>query len=88
MGLARLDFARVTLEKPANVAIPMALFYALSPDAFLSFPGIVAALQETSLAPLANFVPTVVVNQDRLATHTLAFGLAYALLRYNFPQFY
>lgn len=82
------DFVRVTMEKPANVVVPMALFYALAPDAFVTLPGLAGLLQDSPLAPLAQMVPTAVVSQDRLITHTLAFGLAYAALRYNFPEFY
>jgi hypothetical protein len=71
-------FWQVTTAKPANIIVPMVLFYFLAPDNFVSIPGAINLIDFPISGP----------NRNVLLTHTLLLGFALAGLRYNFTDFY
>ena len=68
------------MEKPANLVVPMALFYLLAPGNFTVQTG-VGMVTEMVGFPLS-------VQQDALMTHALILGLSLAVLRDQFPEQY
>ena len=65
-------------RKPANIIVPMALFFLLTPDNLLSVPGAVNLVDFPSSGP----------NRTVVLTHLAIFGAVLATLRYNFPEVY
>jgi len=68
------NFQNILGDKPMNVIVPSVLFALLAPDFLVSLP----SMQRP-------FLP---VNYMRVATHAAVFGVIYALLRKQFPQYY
>jgi hypothetical protein len=77
--MSELDrFIATTLEKPANIAVPMGLFFLLTPGNFVRIPGATQLIEFPRLGP----------NRQVVLTHMAALGLTLAFLRFQFPQFY
>ena len=68
----------VTMMKPANVLVPMALAFLLAPGNFVTMPGRTGMLDVTTFAP----------NRTVILTHAVVLGAALAILRYKYPMFY
>lgn len=73
-----MSFAKL-MAKPANLLVPMALFYLLLPGNLLEIKG--------SNLPLLGDLP-IVRSLSAPVVHTLVFGLVLAVLHLSFPEYY